>query len=587
VEDREFFFGREKLVEEMRRRLAKQNFLAVLGPSGCGKSSLVMAGLIPAVQSREPNLQMVYLTPGSDPPAQLEAALAKLPGADNQQSAVLVVDQFEELFTLCPDGNKRRAFLDRLLTLIREQRVVITMRADFWGDCASHTALKNAMLAHQELIAPMDSAELRKAMEEQAQKVGLRFEADLSNTILDDVQGEPGAMPLLQHALLELWKRRHGRWLLSSEYRDKIGGIRHAIARTADDAYSQLTPDNQERVRDIFVRLTRLDEEVVRGEERRDTRQRVAILELVPAGSDSGITKAMVKRLADERLVVTSVNKATGAEEVEVAHEALIRYWPKLRGWLDENRTHFKLREGIREAAFEWENGKRENSFLIHRGNRLEDAEALSSDLRFPLNQLEKDYVYACAGLEGEQKQRAEKQRKVALDAFYNLTYEVPQILEGYPNTGEIRKKIVNGNLNQLGRLLEVDPDTRVLRELATNHRLLGKILIELNEMKEACLSFKNSIKFCEELIQREPKEAFWHRDCAVSHFNIAYILRRQGDQSGARYEYTAASQFAEKAVDLDASNQDWQKLLVDCKDQLAELGNRPGKGRRSKKKAL
>ena len=114
--------------------------------------------------------------------------------------AVLVVDQFGEPFTLCPDESKRSPFLHRLLTLPEKQRVVITMRADFWGDCANYTALKETMLAHQELIAPMDSAELRRAMEGQARGVGLRFEADLSNTILDEVQGEPGAMPLLQHA---------------------------------------------------------------------------------------------------------------------------------------------------------------------------------------------------------------------------------------------------------------------------------------------------------------------------------------------------------------------------------------------------
>ena len=112
------------------------------------------------------------------------------------------------------------------------------------------------MQARQELIAPMDATELRRAMELQASKVGLRFEADLSHTILNDVQGEPGAMPLLQHALLELWKRRHGRWLQAEEYR-AIGGVQQAMARTADDLYEQLSPGEQERVRDIFMRLTR------------------------------------------------------------------------------------------------------------------------------------------------------------------------------------------------------------------------------------------------------------------------------------------------------------------------------------------
>ncbi|MFQ5858155.1 MAG: CHAT domain-containing protein, partial [Anaerolineae bacterium] len=277
LEDREFFFGREVLIDRLVAKLAEHNFLAVLGPSGSGKSSLVLAGVIPVLQAKEPGLQMAYLTPGGDPLAQLEASLEKV----HDQPAILVVDQFEELFTHSADEDKRQAFLDRLLGLAENLRVVITMRADFWGECAPYRALKEVMQARQELIAPMDSAELRRAMEMQAATVGLRFEADLSNTLLDAVQGEPGAMPLLQHALLELWKRRHGRWLRAEEYR-AIGGVRQAIARTADDVYEKLSPDERDRVRDIFVRLTRLDEDPVQGEERRDTRRRVGMEELVP-----------------------------------------------------------------------------------------------------------------------------------------------------------------------------------------------------------------------------------------------------------------------------------------------------------------
>ena len=407
---REFFFGREKLVEQLEEKLAEHSFLPILGPSGCGKSSLVLAGLIPKLQKKESGLQMAYVTPGSDPLAQLEASLAKM----HDQSAVLVVDQFEELFTLCTDEDKRRAFLDRLLSLAKSLRVVITMRADFWGECAPYATLKEVMQARQELIAPMDAAELRSAMEQQAGAVGLRFEATLANTILDDVKDEPGAMPLLQHALLELWKRRHGRGLVAKEYREGIGGVQKAIARTADAVYEELSPAEQERVQDIFIRLTRLDEEAIRGEERRDTRRRVGLEELVPAGSDPAATKALMKRLADARLVVTSVNDVTQQEEVEVAHEALIRHWPRLGDWLDEDRNSIRLRESIGQAAQEWkesaENEKeREESLLVHRGGRLEDAEELVRRPEF-LNALEKAYVEACVDL--RDKEGAEKEER-------------------------------------------------------------------------------------------------------------------------------------------------------------------------------
>jgi hypothetical protein len=144
--------------------------------------------------------------------------------------------------------------------------------------------------------------------------------------------------------------------------------------------YAQLSSEDRERVRNILVRLTRLDEEAVQGEERRDTRRRMGADEFVPAGSDPATTKALVTRLADAHLVVTSVNAASGREEVEVVHEALIRYWPRLRGWLDEDRARLRLREGIREAALEWQTGERDDNLLVHRGSRLEDAEKFSHD---------------------------------------------------------------------------------------------------------------------------------------------------------------------------------------------------------------
>ncbi|MEH1819145.1 MAG: SUMF1/EgtB/PvdO family nonheme iron enzyme [Nostoc sp.] len=414
LEDCEFFFGREQLIAQLQEKLAQDNFLPVLGASGSGKSSVVLAGLIPALERQQPNLQMAYMTPSSQPVALLQTSLSKF----QDQNFVLVIDQFEELFTLCSDEAQRQQFINQLISLSQHQKVMITMRADFWGECASYPKLREMMQARQELIAPMDSAQLRRAMEMQAAKVGLRFEAGLSNSILDEVQGEPGAMPLLQHALFELWKRREGRWLRCVEYQ-AIGGVKKAIAETADDVYNDLSPQEQEQVKNIFVRLTRLDEDTLQGEKRRDTRRRVGLEELVPVGSELVLTKNLVQRLAGEgaRLVVTSVDESTNREEVEVAHEALIRYWPKLLDWLNENRTYLQLRETIRQAALEWEKEQKDESCLVHRGGRLEDAEALLKQPRF-LNQLEANYVSACVELrersvlEREQMQQRELQRE-------------------------------------------------------------------------------------------------------------------------------------------------------------------------------
>ncbi|MFN6450383.1 MAG: eIF2A-related protein [Nostoc sp. DedSLP05] len=408
VENREFFFGREQLIAQLQQKLTEHNFLAVLGASGSGKSSVVLGGLLPLLQEKQADLQLAYMTPSSHPIEKLQTSLSQVQG----QSSILVIDQFEELFTLCADEAERVTFIEKLLSLIPHQKIVITMRADFWGECAIYPNLKDLMEARQKLIGPMNAAELRKAMEMQAAQVGLRFEPGLSNSILDDVQGEPGAMPLLQHALLEMWKRRHGRWLRAGEY-EAIGGVNMAIAQTADDVYNTLSAPEQDQVKNIFIRLTRLDDTALQGEKRRDTRRRVWLDELIPAGGNIALIKELVNRLAGEgaRLVVTNVDESTNREEVEVAHEALIRYWPRLLNWLDENRADLQLRETIRQAALEWENQQKDDNYLVHRGGRLDDAQVLAKQAGF-LNQLEANYVNACWELRLRQEQEKEAHRR-------------------------------------------------------------------------------------------------------------------------------------------------------------------------------
>lgn len=394
-EDKEFFFGRDALIKKLLGKFKSHSFLAVLGMSGSGKSSLVMAGLVPVL-----GLDYAVFRPGVDPLAELESALEAV-----GEGGLLVVDQFEETFTLSNDEIRRKEFIAKLLEAMKRYKVVITLRSDFLGEVATYRALKEEVQNHMEIVPPMDEDELYQVMEGQAESVGLRFEADLGQQILNDVEGEPGAMPLLQHALWMLWKRRHGLWLMTREYQD-FGGIRQAIASTAEDVYGLCNEMDQGRMRDIFLRLTHLGE----GMDGRDTRRRILLTDLIPAGQGFSPTTLLLDRLANARLIVKTVSG--DQTQVEVAHEALIRHWERLQGWLNEDRDKLRLREGVSEFAKEWDKAKRDESLLNHRGGRLEDALLFRQDARYGLTALEQEYLNECAALrQREQLARERRQR--------------------------------------------------------------------------------------------------------------------------------------------------------------------------------
>lgn len=421
--DRSFFFGREDLVQRLTERMVVERFLALLGPSGSGKSSLLRAGVIPALQARDPSMTVQVMTPGGHPLAALHALLAqtagdtphnpKAPGGD--VTMLLCIDQFEEIFTHCSDERERREFLDLLLTLHgqRQYFVAVAMRADYWGECAAYSEWKGAMLAHQELIGPMGAQDLRRAIEQQVSAVGLRLEDGLCAAMLAAIEDEPGAMPLLQHTLLQLWQRRRGAWLTAQAYQ-ALGGVQLAIAETAEAVYqdSAAISGEQDRLRDLFIRLTQLDE-VSTGERKpRDSRRCVRFSELVPFGIDPDLIRRMVTKLANARLVVTHANRANGEQEVEVAHEAVIRHWPRLRAWLDEGRLAIGFREGVRQAAKEWSGARCPEHLLLHRGERLRIVRELGERQQHPFNRGEQEYIDACTAAQEAERQQKEQQQQ-------------------------------------------------------------------------------------------------------------------------------------------------------------------------------
>ncbi len=412
---RPFFFGREKLTEEILRLTKANRFVAVLGGSGSGKSSLVRAGLLTEMRKARPDLRAIVFPPGREPLARLEKELLSTPQPD-----IVVVDQFEELFTLCTDIEQRKQFLETLLPLREQCSVVITMRADFLGECANHDELYQLLDSaekHLKILQPLRGNDLRNAMEAQAHAVRLQFEPGLAARIFEDIENEPGAMPLLQHCLRQLWQLRHGRWLKWSRYEyderqvngvqgyRHVGGVTGAISRTAEDVYRDLSPQERELLPFIFERLARIDPEATDPEQRRDTRRREDLTELTPEGGDPLLTKHVVASLADARLVVTSQDPETGDTEVEVTHEALIRHWERLQIWLDEARRTAHLMERVRSdtSLYLLSNAQPDN--LTLRGTVLEEAEVLLAAKPPRLSEQQANFVRLCRRQETERRE--------------------------------------------------------------------------------------------------------------------------------------------------------------------------------------
>ncbi|OKI22127.1 XRE family transcriptional regulator [Saccharothrix sp. CB00851] len=336
TEDAEWFFGRDHLLDDLEKRIAQRRFVAVFGASGAGKSSLLRAGLVPRVTGRA-----VVTSPSETAEPDLDADL-------------LIVDQFEEVFTLWPDADRRTAYVDALLAA--RCKVVIGVRADFYGHCAQHPALVEALTDGQLLLGPMGPEELRQVIMRPAVKASCTVETALVSRLVADATGQAGVLPLMSHALLETWRRRRGTTLTLAGY-EAAGGIQHAIAQTAERTYTSLERHQRALARQVFLRLTAL------GDGTEDTKRRLPRAEL-----DHDVdVDVVLDRLAHARLLTLD------RDSVEIAHEALIRSWPRLRGWLAEDRDGLRTMRRLTEAAATWESLGRDPDAL-YRGTRLDTA---------------------------------------------------------------------------------------------------------------------------------------------------------------------------------------------------------------------
>jgi WD40 repeat protein/energy-coupling factor transporter ATP-binding protein EcfA2 len=436
-----FFFGREALTQHLIEALRPTCFLAVLGPSGSGKSSLVRAGLIPKLKAGALPLggQWLYLIirPGAHPLQELATRLAFVAGnndvlqilngleADERslhlQSRLLLtgrsketrvfifVDQFEELLTLCRDEDERRRFINNIRyasTAAGGQiTVVITMRADFLARAAEYTDLAEMLSGHQFIISPMDDTDLRRVIEDPARLVGLDIENGLTERILKDVGHEPGILPLLEDTLLQLCEKRRSDNVMTLQAYEESGGVHGTLAKRADEIFGQLTPKQQTLTQRILLRLTQP------GEGTEDTRRRVKVNELLGTAIEQPCVEEVIELLTNARLLTTSTN-SNGERQVDVAHEALIRGWPRLHRWIDENRVALRLHRRLTEAAQEWKERKRDVSFL-YRGTRLTQATEWREQNVEALNVLEREFLDASVEMQSREQAAVRWRRRV------------------------------------------------------------------------------------------------------------------------------------------------------------------------------
>ena len=425
----EYFFGRERLVAELVARLVGSTLLAVVGPSGSGKSSAVRAGLLPAladgVVPGSESWRRAVMRPGERPLAELSRALARaVPEAGGEDAApwiadaldrlepgerlVLLVDQFEEAFVACRDEAERAAFFDALVegAADPDERlvVVLAIRADFYGRCAEHAELSTLVSANQLLVGPMRRDELRRAIELPARRAGLRVEPRLVSALVGDVAAEPGGLPLLSAALVELWQRRDGRTLRYEVY-ERSGGVSGAVARLAEDAYQRLSrgraaPGPGDAA---APRRRRGGGGGVRSPPRfRST------------SSSSSATRTPPGRSpCSPRARLLTVDEGT----VEVAHEALLREWPRLRGWLEADAEGRRLHQHLIAAAREWRDSERDPAEL-YRGARLAAALDWAAEHDPELNELERAFLdesRAASEREAERQRRAVRRLRTLL----------------------------------------------------------------------------------------------------------------------------------------------------------------------------
>lgn len=528
--DADLFFGREAVTDWLLSMLrgtqstsGPRRFVALVGASGSGKSSVARAGVLAALKrgaiDGSQDWPVTICRPGARPLENLAGALQATAGISLGQGLdsdllraliealyahadtlhltahssrfhsaptgrhVILVDQFEEVFTECQDERQRKAFIDNLLYAGRvpggRKIVLVTMRADFYEACAAHDELRSAISEHQFLLGPLNADELRNAIEQPMLLSQGTVEPGLTELLLADMAGQDQALPLLQHALHQLWQAATDARLSVDAYRD-LGGLQGALKKHADSVYQQLTADEQSICRDVMVALVNLTDPS------RETRRRVALDDLAAHSTRSGDVKRVTRHLASARLVsittATSTSDVSSTPTVEVIHEALIRGWPMLGNWLDDDRQELRARQQFHDRVKEW---RTQNQYedLLYSGGLLRHAVSWASEHPGQLTADESDFLNASVG------QLVDQLRTIKLERVPEFLNELRPFLErARPSLASLVAESPSDSPERLVASLALLPvDEGQLAFL--RDRLLDGDLVELPLVRDALLS--------------------------------------------------------------------------------------------------
>jgi WD40 repeat protein/serine/threonine protein kinase len=440
--DNRDYFGREVVVDYLLSKLAVRSsrsgnqatgngrFLAIVGPSGSGKSSLVKAGLVPAIWSgifpKSDKWFVLTMVPGARPLDALETSLTHIAVEqgvnirehldrdghglarvanhilpDDDSELLVIIDQFEELFTVVDSESTRSHLLALIQGAVTDPdsrvRVVITLRADYYDRPLHYPDIGPLVRAHQETLLPLSAEELERAIVNPAQQAGVTFEQGLVATIIEDATNQPGALPLMQFALTELFEQRSGTIFTRSAYQ-AIGGAAGALAKRAEELYQEQDKTGKEIIRQMFLRLVTIREtksnQSFDGIVPVETRRRVSRAELLSATSQPDRLDDIIDTYTDYRLLTVDHDHQTRHPTVELAHEALFRAWKRLRGWLEKNKADLNQHQQLIRATGEWDEAGRDESFLL-RGSRLAELESWAEESQMILTQNEHAYLDA------------------------------------------------------------------------------------------------------------------------------------------------------------------------------------------------